>query len=324
MAENASPGPTSSRIAAPLTSIQPGGGSCMALELAWGRWRKWLLRTFRPKYVRMMAERRQGVCSNCPHDIVDPRDLKFYRNVCGYWFKPEDDRFRWRDRLGVARVGLGEIVISSLIDLLLLALCWLVASCGWPYGAVLPLVGAMTLVWLQTIYFFRDPERIIPNDPSALVSPADGTITDIVEVEDADCPGGRALRIGIFLSVFNVHVNRIPRSGTVTRLQYFPGQFFDARRAEARTDNEQLWIDFRDAGTQLPIRVKQISGLIARRIVCWLKVGDELRAGDRIGMIKFGSRTEVYLPTEQPVEVAVRVGESVQGGATVLLRFKEK
>ena len=113
------------------------------------------------------------------------------------------------------------------------------------------------------------------------------------------------------------------RSGRITRLQYFPGKFFDARRSEARTDNEQLWIDMVDAATGTPLRIKQISGLIARRIVCWLKVGEDLKAGERIGMIKFGSRTEVYLPADKAVEVAVRVGETVQGGATVLLRFKQ-
>jgi len=295
----------------------------MSLELAWGRWRRWWLRTLRPKYVRAMAERRQGSCVNCPHNIVDPRDLKFYRNVCGYWFRPEDDRFRWRDRLGVARVGLGEIVIFSAILLLLLAGCSAAGWDVWPNWLLAPVVGVILLCWLQIIYFFRDPERTIPADPSALVSPADGTITDIGEVDEPDFPGGRAVRVGIFLSVFNVHVNRIPRSGRITRLQYFPGKFFDARRSEARTDNEQLWIDMVDAATGTPLRIKQISGLIARRIVCWLKVGEDLKAGERIGMIKFGSRTEVYLPADKAVEVAVRVGETVQGGATVLLRFKQ-
>lgn len=295
----------------------------MALELAWGRCRRWWLRTFRPGYVRTMAERRQGSCANCPHDVIDPRDLKFYRNVCGYWFKPEDDRFRWRDRLGLARVGLGEVVIFTLISGLLLAGLAAAGWAGWPGWFLVPPAIALVLFWMQTLYFFRDPERAIPTDASALLSPADGAITDIGAVDEAGFPGGRALRIGIFLSVFNVHVNRMPRSGRVTRLQYFPGKFFDARRSEARTDNEQLWIDQVDAATQMPIRIKQISGLIARRIVCWLKVGDEMKAGDRIGMIKFGSRTEVYLPLDKAVEVAVQVGEAVHGGATVLLRFKE-
>src|SRR5438093_4391426 len=95
---------------AKINSIQPGGGFCMELELAWGRLRRAWLRRFRPGYVRRMAELRQGQCPNCPHDITDPRDLKYWRNVCGYWFRPEDDPFRWRDRLGLARMGLAELI----------------------------------------------------------------------------------------------------------------------------------------------------------------------------------------------------------------------
>src|SRR5205807_5092624 len=101
----------------PITSIQPGGGFCMQVELAWGRCRRAWLRRFRPGYVRRMAGKRQGHCPDCPHDIIDPRDLKFVRNVCGYWFRPEDDRFRWRGRLGFARVGLAELVLFTLLYL---------------------------------------------------------------------------------------------------------------------------------------------------------------------------------------------------------------
>src|SRR5262245_48970143 len=97
------------------TSVQPGGGVCLALELAWGRLRRAWLRRFRPGYVRRMADKRQGECPDCPHQIIDPRDLKFCRNVCGYWFKGEDDPFRWRGRLGLARAGLAEVVVLSLL-----------------------------------------------------------------------------------------------------------------------------------------------------------------------------------------------------------------
>src|SRR5262245_33344208 len=104
---------TTTRPSAPIASAQPGGGLCYGLEMAWGRLRRALLRRLRPGYVRRMAERRQGQCPNCPHDIVDPRDLKFTRNVCGFWFRPEDDRFAWRGRLGLARPGLAEVVCFS-------------------------------------------------------------------------------------------------------------------------------------------------------------------------------------------------------------------
>src|SRR5947209_108342 len=103
--------------AAPITSIQPGGGLCMSLELAWGRWRRAWLRACRPGYVRRMLERRQGSCPDCRHDIIDSRDLKFYRNVCGFWFRPEDDRFAWRGRLRLARAGLAEVVVFSALFL---------------------------------------------------------------------------------------------------------------------------------------------------------------------------------------------------------------
>ena len=105
---------TSQRACSQPSNIQPGGGSCMALELAWGRLRRAWLRRWRPGYVARMAQRRQGECPNCPHDIVDVRDLKFVRNICGYWFRPEDDGFQWRRNVsGLARVGLAEVVIFS-------------------------------------------------------------------------------------------------------------------------------------------------------------------------------------------------------------------
>src|SRR2546423_1470213 len=100
---------------APPAGVQPGGGFCLGIELAWGRWRRWYLRRFRPGYVTRMTALRQGSCPDCPHEIVDARDTKFCRNVCGYWFRPEDDRFAWRDRLGLARVGLAEVICFSLL-----------------------------------------------------------------------------------------------------------------------------------------------------------------------------------------------------------------
>jgi phosphatidylserine decarboxylase len=311
--------PRTSPLAQPVfpPSVQPGGGFCVALELAWGRLRRAWLRRFRPGYVRRMAEKRQGQCENCPHDVIDPRDLKFTRNVCGYWFRPEDDRFGWRGRLGLARAGLAEVLIFSVLLLgpsAALAAAALLHSPLWWLS-----VAVFVLLWLEIIWFFRDPERAIPADPSALVSPADGTVTHVGEVEDADFPGGRAFRISIFLSIFNVHVNRVPRGGRVVDLRYFRGAFLDARHPECAARNEQLWIDLEEpAGRR--VRVKQISGAIARRIVCWLKPGEEVQAGQRLGMIKLGSRTEVLLPAGERLDVRVKVGDKVKGGASVLVQ----
>lgn len=269
-----------------------------------------------------MQAKRQGECPGCPHDIIDPRDLKYVRNVCGYSFRPEDDAFRWRDRLGFARWGLAEIVIFTLLAALAGAalgiLCWL----GLPVWLASGLAFVVFVLWLFILSFFRDPERAIPADAAALVSPADGKVTNIEEVEDAAFPGRRALRVSIFLSVFNVHVNRCPRQAKVTALRYFPGKYLNALKAISAVENEQLWIDFEDAATGHPLRVKQIAGAIARRIVCGLRLGDSVQAGDRFGMIKVGSRTEVFLPASAVAEVRVKVGETVRGGATVLLTMK--
>jgi phosphatidylserine decarboxylase len=300
-------------------SVQPGGGFFVRLELAWGACRRAWLRRFRPGYVRRMLERRQGSCPDCPHDIIDPRDLKYSQNVCGFSFRPEDDRFAWRSRLGLARHGLVEIVCFSLLfALLTAALAWAGLFIHWAFwiGAV-----ASAFFWFQAVYFFRDPKRTIPTDPQALLSPADGTVTHVETIEDSDFPAGRILRISIFLSVFNVHVNRVPRTGRVTAIRYFRGDFLDARAADCPVRNEQLWLDLEDEATGRPVRVKQIAGAIARRIVCWLKVGDSVSAGDRYGMIKFGSRTDVLLPATDHSEICVKVGDRVQGGSTVLLKL---
>jgi phosphatidylserine decarboxylase len=290
----------------------------MNLELAWGRLRRGWLRRFRPGYVRRMLAKRQGHCPDCPHHIIDPRDLKFTRNVCGYWFAPTDDAFQWRGQLGLARAGLAEVIVFSLLFLFLgglfASLALFVHAVFW-----LPLL-AVALVWAEIIYFFRDPERVIPADPAALVSPADGTVTHVEEIDEPDFPGGRALRISIFLSIFNVHVNRIPRTGRVVQLRYFPGAFLDARHPECAARNEQLWIDLEEPNGRR-LRVKQISGAIARRIVCWLKPEESVKAGDRLGMIKLGSRTEIVLPVEEGQKLRVKVGDKVYGGATMLLQL---
>src|SRR5215207_9885378 len=157
--------------------VQPGGGTCMAIELAWSRFRKGLLRTFFPGYVQSMQEKRQGECPDCPHDIIDARDLKYTRNVCGYWFHPEDDRYAWRNRVGFARHGFAEMTLFTLAFLLLSGICIALAyEVHWAFW--LPVI-ALVLLELEIITFFRDPERDIPTDPAVFVSPADGVVTNI-------------------------------------------------------------------------------------------------------------------------------------------------
>lgn len=167
--------------------------------------------------------------------------------------------------------------------------------------------------------FFRDPERKPPPGADAAVAPADGTVTDIEEVEEPHFLGGRALRIGIFLSVFNVHVNRAPLDARVKFVRYSPGRFLDARDPRCRAENEANLIGFE--GARGPFAVRQVAGLIARRIVCPVKEGDPVARGQRMGMIKFGSRTELLVPAGARVKVETAVGRKVRGGETVILSY---
>jgi phosphatidylserine decarboxylase len=178
--------------------------------------------------------------------------------------------------------------------------------------------------WVFLMAFFRDPERGIPTDSDAMVSPADGKVSDITELENEPLVGGPAVRIGIFLSVFNVHVNRSPCEGRVVSTQYKKGKFINAMdHAKASSDNESNTIVLAEAAGERPVAVvKQIVGLIARRIVCTIRPEEQVRRGQRIGMIKFGSRTELTIPKWLEPRVVVKVGQNVRGGSDVLARVR--
>jgi phosphatidylserine decarboxylase len=210
------------------------------------------------------------------------------------------------------RHGTWEMVIGTFV---LVAIGVGLSFIWRPLGLlVLPLI-----VWLFA--FFRDPERPITGDCKAMVSPADGLVSDVGEVEACDLVGGGpAVRIGIFLNVFNVHVNRSPCDGVVSNVVYKKGKFVNAlSHAQASSDNESNTIILLEPGTQdVVCAVKQIVGLIARRIVCTSQPGDVVRRGDRIGMIKFGSRTELYIPKRLAPTVLIKQGTKVRGGVDVL------
>jgi len=189
---------------------------------------------------------------------------------------------------------------------------------GWLVHPAAALVPVALLGFLFS--FFRDPERKAPGGSEVAVAPADGRVTDIGVVEEPDVIGGPALRIGIFLSVFDVHVNRVPLDGTVRSIRYLPGRFLDARSPKSKDLNEANLVGF--DGARGPFAVKQIAGLVARRIVCPLAVGDAVERGARMGMIKFGSRTELLLPADAPVQVEVEVGQRVRGAESILLRYE--
>ncbi len=188
-------------------------------------------------------------------------------------------------------------------------LCVLAAVVGWLAGppyAVVPLVLAAFFLW-----FFRDPERVIPAEAGAVVSPADGKVTDVSTTE---VNGPPRTRISIFLSVFDVHVNRSPVAGVITKVEYRHGRFRNALSAASAVENEQNIVTVEGEGHS--VIFKQIAGLLARRIVFAKKLGDRVERGERVGLIKFGSRTDVLL--DPAADVRIAVGDRVRGGATVL------
>lgn len=294
-----------------ITTIQPGGGVVMSMELAWGRVRRWLLRRCRPGYVRRLESLRQGSRGALPFEPVDPRDLKYYRNQETYWWTDGDDQFRWRDALPFARAGLAELlVIGGFFLLLGIAMFWL----WWP------LAIASLVVFALVVWFFRDPPRQIPHEHGSVVSPADGTIVQIDEVEDPEI--GPAVQIGIFLSIFNAHINRASLGGKVVAVRYHPGKFLNALRPESARENENLDLVLETHNTpQGRYRIRQITGQFARRIVCWVRPGDVLARGEQFGMIKLGSRTELVIPRNRGLKVCVSIGDKVKAGSSLLARY---
>ncbi len=177
-------------------------------------------------------------------------------------------------------------------------------------------IGLILTIWCY--YFFRDPKRAVPFDPSLILSPADGVVSLLeraVPPPELGMGAGTRLRVSVFMSVFNCHVNRAPIAGKVTEIAYRPGKFVSAQLDKASTDNERnaLAIEMADGRT---LAVVQIAGLVARRIVCFAKKGDQLRGGQRFGLIRFGSRLDVYLP--DGVNPLVAIGQTMIAGETVI------
>ena len=168
-----------------------------------------------------------------------------------------------------------------------------------------------------TLYFFRDPERQVPEGEGLILSPADGKVIQIDTVDHAPFIDGPAKRVVIFMSLFSVHINRSPISGTVSYRQYAPGKFMAAWEPKSSIENEQnsIGIESKDG---YRIVVKQIAGLVARRICCWKNPGDETTIGERFGLIRFGSRAEIFMPLDAKIEV--KVGQQVNGVTTIIAR----
>ncbi|MEO6864559.1 MAG: phosphatidylserine decarboxylase family protein [Gemmatimonadaceae bacterium] len=186
---------------------------------------------------------------------------------------------------------------------------------SWPVWILAVLVTGLAL-WCA--YFFRDPERTGPRGPNIVVAPADGKVLMITEIEEPRFIQGRAIRVSIFMNVFNVHVNRYPVDGRVDFVWYNKGKFFNAAAEKSSLENEQMSVG---VTTKSGVRIltRQIAGLIARRIVTYSKVGDEARQGERFGIIRFGSRVDVFIPTTSVVRV--QLGDLTAAGSTVIAEF---
>ena len=196
-------------------------------------------------------------------------------------------------KFAVAPLGLGVLA---------LVLRW-----NWA-GGILVFLAAFVL------YFFRDPERIVPADPAVVVSPADGRVMEIVDQAMGSRPGRR---VSIFLAIWDVHVNRAPLAGRIRKLEYRPGRFLAAMRSRASAENEQNVIHLSTERGEIVL--KQIAGWIARRVLCWKAEGDTVALGERVGMIRFGSRVDIWLPLE--AEIVVGPGQHVAGGSSILARW---
>jgi len=206
-----------------------------------------------------------------------------------------------------------------------------VASAGYPFilaaafiTAIMALLGLTTptVIGLVVTFcicgFFRDPDRVIPDGPGLVVSPADGKVIAAGLVDNSPYCSGQSLKISIFMSVFNVHVNRVPYSGQVEKINYHPGKFFSANLDKASEQNEHNAVSIGMENGK-PLCVVQIAGLIARRIICYIKPGDQLLRGQRFGLICFGSRLDLYLPTD--IQLKLAVGDKVKAGTSILGQF---
>jgi phosphatidylserine decarboxylase len=207
-----------------------------------------------------------------------------------------------------------------------------VAREGWPFIALFAVVAA-GLYWMAgtsgalaglvltgfAVFFFRNPQRQIVQQKGTVVAPADGRIMDVKIMAEDNYMHDRAIRIRIFLSIFNVHINRVPIAGKVEWIEKKSGLYLPAYKDEASDKNARNYVGIVTEWGK--ILVIQITGLIARRLVCWVQVGDNLQTGQRLGLIRFGSCTEIYLP--QQVSILVEPGQKVKGGETVIARFHE-
>ncbi|MDP7287309.1 MAG: phosphatidylserine decarboxylase [Phycisphaerae bacterium] len=221
----------------------------------------------------------------------------------------------------VTRYGLTIVIIATIAAVTWCAGVLLLLRGLLPWWALAALVAPDLVIYFWVLWFFRDPERDTPQAPGLFISPADGRIADITNIGTDSELGRDGVRIGIFMNIFNVHLSRCPVNAVVESVDHKPGLFLDVRdpHASERNESTTIRLKYQHQGAEYPIVVRQIAGLVARRIVTDLSEGQSVTRGQRIGMIKFGSRLELLVPTELVSEVCVQVGQVSRGAETVLI-----
>lgn len=224
---------------------------------------------------------------------------------------------------GRARKAAFKMIFWTLIVLLALIAAGIIAVFVGSIiaGLTSALIGVWVVFALFTLFFFRDPDPAMPSMPNAIVSPAHGTIDVIDETDEPSVMGGRCKRISIFLSVFDVHVQKAPVSGRVIHLKHNPGKFLKAAKADSGQHNENVLVGFECADyPEQKLAVRQIAGMLTRRIVSWVELGEPVKRSDRIGMIQYGSRCEIYMPLL--AKIHSKLGDKVTGGETIVASFE--
>lgn len=228
-------------------------------------------------------------------------------------------------KIPLTRYGWPQVVIYPAVVIAAMIIFPLLCRAFLTPWVILLVEGLLAAVLVWALMFFRDPQRQSPSDGNLLLAPADGRITDLAQVQEDGFIGGPAMRIGIFLSIFNVHINRAPCKVKVETVTYKKGVYKNAMNPQSSRVNESNNLGL--VRTEAPhdkLVVRQISGAIARRIVCRTAPGKELAGGEQFGMIKFGSRTELYVPLREDVKCLVRIGDKVRAGLTPLIRYENR
>lgn len=226
-------------------------------------------------------------------------------------------------RIPLTKYGLPQVVVYPAVVLAAMIAFPLISAAFLPQWAIIAVEVVLAAVLIWALMFFRDPQRSCPADKNLLLAPADGRITEIETVDETSFIGGPALRIGIFLSIFDTHINRAPCNVRIEKITYTKGKYLNAMNPQSGRLNEANKLDMIRTDTPKDkLIVRQVSGAIARRIVCAATEGQKLAGSERFGMIKFGSRTELYVPVRENAKCVVQIGDKVKAGLTPLVKYE--